>query len=414
MFTLSFAALNALAVPEQATQAVVTQAIHADKPPRLASIDLLRGLIMVLMALDHTRDFLANARFDPTDMAQTTVPYFLTRWATHYCAPIFMFLAGVGAFMSLSRGRTRAQTSRFLWTRGVWLIVLECTLIHIGWSFNLDFRRQMFQVFWALGCSMIVLSALVYLPLRVTAAFGLMLIAGHNLFDGVQAEQLGAWRNAWIVLHQSGSIRWGGMQVFALYPLVPWVGVMAVGYAFGPVFRWEAGRRQQLLLRLGTALVAAFVVLRALNVYGDPHRWVSQPSPVFTLLDFLNCTKYPPSLLYLLMTLGPALLALYVFERHAAWAAGRVGQVFVTFGRVPLFYYLLHLPLLHFLAVAFALARYGSQVTHFSQNNLPPDYGFALPVVYLIWLGAVALLYSLCRRFEQLKRTRRSAWLTYL
>ncbi|MDB5305155.1 MAG: hypothetical protein JWM97_2704 [Phycisphaerales bacterium] len=382
---------------------------------RIGSIDLLRGAVMVLMALDHTRYFISNAPFDPTDIAHTTAPYFLTRWVTHFCAPVFVFLAGVGAFLSQTRGRTKSQTAYFLWTRGVLLIALECTLVRLGGSFNPDLRRQTFQVFWVLGCSMIALSVLMHLPPGIVGAFGLALVLGHNLFDGVRVAHPGAWHGMWTLLHQPGDLRpGGGIRIYAEYALVPWVGVMALGYACGPVYELDSAKRRRLLLCLGAGLIVAFITLRALSAYGDPHKWAPQRIPVLTAIDFLNCTKYPPSLLYLLMTLGPGLMALGLAERPTELLRGRTERMLIVFGRVPLFFYLLHRPLIHCIAVALSFTRYGPQVIHFSRNHPPADVGYGLPVVYGVWLVVVAMLYPPCRRFEQLKRTRRSAWLAYL
>lgn len=385
------------------------------KPARVGGVDLLRGGVMVLMVLDHSRRFLSNAPFDPTDIAHTSTAYFLTRWVTHFCAPTFVFLAGLGAYLSQVRGRTRSQAAYFLWTRGVWLIVLECTLVRLGGSFNPDLRRQTFQVIWVLGCSMIALSALMYLPMKILSAFGIVLVFGHDLFDGIRVLHPGLWHGVWTLLHQPGEL-WpgGGIRILVQYPLVPWVGVMALGYTFGPIFRLDSARRRRILLRLGTGLVAAFIALRAINAYGDAYRWAPRPTLVLTMMDFLNCTKYPPSLLYLLMTLGPALLVLGLAEGFTELSRRAVARVLITFGRVPLFFYLLHRPLIHCIAIALAFARHGSQVIHLARNRPPVDIGFGLPVVYGVWVGVVGMLYPLCRSFEQVKRTHRSGWITYL
>lgn len=344
-----------------------------DVPPkkraRLDSVDKLRGLVMVIMALDHARDFFWSGRIDPTDLQHTTVALFLTRLITHYCAPVFVFLAGTGAFLYGSRGKTKGEVSRFLLTRGLWLILLEATVIKFAWSFNPDPHFIMFQVIWAIGVSMVVLSALIYLPLPIIGALGILMIVGHNALDSLKVAGL-AQENFWTILHHRGTVEWlPGYRLFILYPLIPWIGVMAAGYAFGALMVREPEARRQAIFRLGLGLTLAFVALRLINVYGDPQPWSAQPSPVFTLLSFFNCQKYPPSLLYLLMTLGPALLVLALFER----GTGRFGRVLETYGRVPLFYYVLHLYLLHGAAVVFAIARYGSRAATFNQNNLPAD-----------------------------------------
>jgi len=384
---------------------------------RLEAVDLLRGLVMVIMALDHTRDFFHSGAllFDPTDLTKTTPALFLTRWITHFCAPVFVFLAGTGAFLSLSRGKTKPQLSWFLLTRGVWLIFLELTVVRFGWFFELNLADFIFvQVIWALGWSMLALAALIYLPLWALAAFGVTMIAGHNLLDRVGPESFGALGWLWQVLHVQGPIEHrSGFMFLVQYPLIPWIGVMAAGYGFGRLLLFEQVRRRKILLRLGLGLTAIFVVLRLTNFYGDPQPWAVQQTPLDTLLSFLNCQKYPPSLLFLLMTLGPAIALLPLLER---WT-GPLARFFVTFGRVPLFYYLLHIPLLHLLAIIFAYGRYGNQVFELAANNQPPPgYGYGLVVVYLVWIGAVVLLlYPASRWFAGVKeRHRRSTWLSYL
>jgi uncharacterized membrane protein len=296
---------------------------------RLGSIDLLRGLVMIVMVLDHTRDFVhaGGLTSDPTNLANTTPMLFMTRWVTHYCAPIFVFLAGVGAYLQHSRGMTRRDLSRFLLTRGLWLIVLEATVIRITTWFNVDYSYLMtLQVIWTLGVSMIVLAALIYLPLRVIAVFGLAMIVLHNAFDGIRVM---SWHGPgspapsvvaklWILMHQPAEffpvLGDGSPVVFVVYPLVPWIGVIAAGYVFGSIYTLDPARRRTLLLQLGLGLIATFVVIRATNLYGDPRPWSMQPSVLFTMFSFVNTTKYPVSLLYLLMTIGPALLALAWFE----------------------------------------------------------------------------------------------------
>ena len=295
---------------------------------------------MVVMMLDHTRDFLHNAalQFDATDLSRTNVALFLTRWITHYCAPVFVFLAGTGAYLQLARGKSKSELSRFLVTRGIWLIVLELTLIRLGMWFSVDVRMFAFlQVIWVIGVSMIVLGALVYLPVKVVGGFGLAMIALHNLFDkfrvtgwrGPGSPELSLVKKLWIVLHQSPEVfpivSFPSPVVIVIYPLVPWLGVMAAGYAFGTLYQLDAQRRRRLLLAIGGTATALFIILRALNIYGDPAPWSPQKNLVFTVLSFVNTTKYPPSLLFLLMTLGPAILALAFLKmeraRAACWAA---------------------------------------------------------------------------------------------
>ncbi|HEX5971452.1 MAG TPA: heparan-alpha-glucosaminide N-acetyltransferase domain-containing protein [Gemmatimonadaceae bacterium] len=384
---------------------------------RIESVDLLRGVIMILMALDHTRDYF-GAPVNPTDVATTTVALFFTRWVTHFCAPVFFLLTGTGAFLALRR-RSVAGLSRFLLTRGLWLIFLELVVVRcLGWQFNFDWHLTVLTVLWALGWAMIVLSALVWLPAGVVGTIGAALILVHNLFDGVRADSLGAFAPLWTALHAPGVLWTDGIHtVFAAYVLIPWVGVTAVGYSLGQVYRWEPERRRRFLLRLGIALVVAFLALRAVNIYGDPSRWAHQRSGVFTALSFINTTKYPPSLLYLLMTLGPALL----FLRAVDGRLPRALRPALAFGKVPMFYYVLHIVLIHLLAVGACLVRYGSVHWMFESPTLdrypvtqPPGWPAPLPVVWLIWVMVVLLLYPLCRWFAGVKRRRTEWWLSYL
>jgi uncharacterized membrane protein len=381
------------------------------------SVDVLRGVIMIVMALDHVRDFF-GAAVNPTDPAATTVALFFTRWITHVCAPVFFLLTGVGAQLALKR-RSRSELSRFLLTRGLWLIFLEIVVLRcFGLQFNFDYRVTVLTVLWALGWAMITLSALIRLPVWAAAAFGVVMIATHNLLDGVPASAFGSLAPLWSALHAPNVIYSDGRHVvLAAYVLIPWVGVTAAGYALGVIFRWDAERRRALLLRLGVGGVVAFVVLRAANVYGDPAPWSAQRSPVFTVLSFLNTTKYPPSLLFLLMTLGPALLALRALDGRTP----RLLRPALVVGQVPLFYFLLHMPLIHLLAVAVSYARYGAVHWMFESPTLdrypitqPPGWPLPLPVIYLIWVAVVATLYPLCRWFAGVRRRRDDPWLSYL
>ncbi len=366
------------------------------------------------MVIDHVRWFLSEARFDPTDPALTTPALFFTRWVTHFCAPAFMLLAGAGAYLSLGRGRTRRSLSWFLLTRGLWLLVLEVTVARFGWQFNLDYGYTGALVFWALGWSMIALAGLVWLPLPAIAAAGIGMMAVHNLLDGVAPAALGEWSWLWTILHQPGMLLLSpDVGLFVLYPLVPWIGVMAAGYALGALFALPADRRDRILFRLGLGLTAGFVLLRVVNLYGDPSPWATQSQGWRTALSFLNTTKYPASLLFLLMTLGPAIALLPRLER----ARGSLAEGVRTIGRVPLFFWLLHVPLIHLIAVAFSLARYGEVIPWLVRNppvSLPEGYGYGLPVVYAVTLAVVLMLYPACVWFAALKRRRRDAWLSYL
>lgn len=377
---------------------------------RLDSIDLLRGLVMILMALDHTRDFFSASGGNPRDVAEPAL--FLTRWITHYCAPIFIFLAGTSAFLYGAKGRSTGELARFLVTRGFWLIVLEFTIVRFGWTFNPGFTSLLASVIWAIGVSMVVLAALVWLPRAAIAAFGLALIAGHNALDGISPADLGSASWLWTALHEGGRIQLGGTRLFFLYPLIPWVGVMAAGYALGPVFLGDAETRRRLLMRLGIAVTAGFIVLRATNLYGDPAAWVMQDNALSTVLSFINCEKYPPSLLYLMMTIGPALMLLSAIEH----ARGRLAGWITAYGRVPLLYYVAHLYLLHLMALVMVLIVYRDDLSWLTASppQKPADYGLALPGVYAVWLGAVIMLYPLVRWFAAVKARSRAWWLSYL
>jgi uncharacterized membrane protein len=377
--------------------------------PRLDHVDLLRGLVMVIMVLDHVRAFFTSAHFDPTDLARTDLALFGTRWITHFCAPVFVFLAGASAWIAGTR-RTRGELSRFLLSRGVWLVFLELTVITFAWYFTTDFALGLVaQVIWAIGVSMVALAGLTHLPRLAVAGFGAALVLGHNLFDGLAPDRFGALADLWRVLHVPGPLE--SLPVFMLYPLVPWVGVMALGYAVGPWIFAQDARAGRRLAVAGAVLVAAFLLLRVLDGYGDHAHRAHEGGAALLLMSFLNTTKYPPSLLYLLMTIGPALVALAAFRR----ARGPLAGVLVTFGRVPFLFYVAHLYLVHALAVAAGMAQgFPASALRTVFLRLPADYGFGLPVVYAVWLGVVALLYPLCRRYAEVKARSRAWWLSYL
>jgi uncharacterized membrane protein len=382
------------------------------KRPRIESVDVLRGVIMVLMALDHIRDFV-GARVNPVNLATTTVPLFFTRWITHFCAPVFFLTMGMGAYFALGR-RSKPQLSRFLLTRGLWLIFLELVPLRcLGFQFNFDYRVTMLFILWALGWAMIILSALIYLPEWAIITCGVVAICGHNLLDRIDSRN-----PLFVVLHSPGGLFSSAQHtVVVAYALVPWFGVTAVGYGMGRIFSWEAERRRQFLLRLGIALSGAFVVLRAINVYGDPNPWSVQKSAAFTVLAFLNTVKYPPSLLFLLMTLGPALIALALLDGKSP----RLLRPALIVGRVPLFYYILHIPLIHLIALIICYARYGHIYWMFQSPDAgnfpftaPTGWGLSLPWIYVIWAMVVVLLYPLCRWFAGVKQRSTAAWLSYL
>ena len=381
--------------------------------PRLDSVDLTRGLIMIIMALDHTRDYFGIAGQNPTDISTTTAALFFSRWITHFCAPVFFLLTGTGAYLSL-RKKSPAQLSRFLFTRGLWLIFLETVVMRcLVYQFNFDYKLTLLIVLWALGWSMITLALLVRFPLTVPLVFGLLLIVTHNAFDGIPLTN-----PLLVILHQPGFVlNTPGHVIFATYPLIPWVGVTAVGFALGRIYDWDAARRRTFLLRVGVALTLAFLALRGLNRYGDPARWSEQATSVFTVISFFNVTKYPPSLLFMLMTLGHALLLLRALDDTKP----KLLRPVLTFGRVPMFYYVLHFFFIHAAAVIVCFVKYGTAHWMFESPDLgnypftpPPNWGFPLPVIYAVWMAVVVATYPFCKWFAALKQRRKDAWLSYL
>jgi uncharacterized membrane protein len=378
---------------------------------------------MILMALDHVRDFIHRGAMtsSPTDLATTTPVLFFTRWITHVCAPTFMLTAGLGAFLWWKRGKTRRELSTFLVTRGLWLMVLELTVMRLAYNFNLSPAYPFFLlVLWVLGSCMIGLGVMVWLPIPVLAGVSLATIGFHNLLDRVDAAGLGSAGPVWHLLHQPGGFTFMGATFIVGYPLVPWIAVMALGFCLGPFFQMERPVRQRYLIWLGTAAVFGFAALRALNRYGDPVPWATQSTSIFTALSFLNTTKYPPSLEFLLMTLGPSLLALAWFDRRSLEPSNPL----VVFGRVPLFYFVLHFYVAHLAAVLLAGLRYGAGALTFAFQPLPsmggpPElfpqrFGYELWVAYLVWASVVLALYPLCRRFAEVKARRQDWWLSYL
>ena len=383
---------------------------------RIESIDLLKGLVMVIMALDHVRDYTHySARFfDPTNPAQTTWAIFFTRWITHFCAPTFSFLAGTSAYL-VGKRKTTGELSSFLLKRGLWLVFIEFTIINFAWFFDPLFRNPSLVTIWSLGVSMILLAALVYTPRNFILAFSLILIFCHNLFDGVRLDG----NVLWAILHRFEVFKLGSAYSFNVYyPLVPWVAVMALGYWFGAFYdaTYDPAKRKRLLNIIGLSAVVLFVLLRWINIYGDPMPWKPYDTTSQTVMSFLNPNKYPPSLLYLLMTLGPAL----IFLANSEKLKGAIVNFFSTFGRVPFFYYILHIYLIHFIAMGLAqLTGYSWQsmicatwVTNVKALN---GYGFPLWVVYAVWVSVILLLYPVCKRFDAYKQSHKEIWwLSYL
>lgn len=442
---------------------------------RIGSIDIIRGAVMVLMAIDHVRVFSGIPAGGPTPGV------FFTRWVTHFCAPAFIFLAGTAAYLYGQKVADRGALARFLLTRGVWLVILELTVLRVGWTFNFDYANYMLAgVIWVIGWCMILLAALVYLPLVAVGVIGVSIMVLHNLTDpfAFQLDQAirgsaAAW--LWQLVYRGGTISLGGEggpPLVVLYSIVPWIGVMAAGYAFGPVMTMPAARRRRLCFAIGGAAVAAFLLLRGLNIYGDPRPWGDaarqaaaqraaaqraaaqrapastaagpttaraapnansnaaaptsspaatraqrpQPPRVPAYLQFLGTTKYPASLLFLLMTLGPTLLLIPLLER----ARGPVASVLTVFGRVPFFYYVLHIPLIHLIFVGLSLVRYGEVIPWLTANHpmfvppVPEGYTYSLVALYAITALTVAILYFPCRWFARVKAQRKEWWMGYL
>ncbi len=391
---------------------------------RIYSIDFLRGVVMIIMLLDHTRDFVHTGGFDPTDLTKTNVALFFTRWITHYCAPAFVFLSGVSIYLQKQNGKSNSELARFLLTRGLWLVFLEFTIVRFSFAFNLDYSFfGVGQVIWAIGMSMVVMAPLVFLPLRTVGVIGVAIICFHNLLDGIQVPQEVTFDGAasfsqilWIILHQPGSVKifGGASNIFFLYPLLPWIGVMAAGFAFGTIYSWNAERRRKWLLALGVTATVLFTVLRLINVYGDPVPWAMQDTPSFTILSFLNTTKYGPSLLFVLMTLGPSLIVLAVadsFNGKALWQ-----RIAITFGRVPLFFYLQQFFVAHLMGILLAILA-GKDVSYFFATDIaapPPNHGFSLGVTYAAWIAGLIILYTGCAWYSEYKRRHKLWLLSYL
>jgi uncharacterized membrane protein len=405
---------------------------------RIDSVDLLRGLVMVVMLIDHTRDFVHHDTFffDATDMSKTYPTLFFTRWITHFCAPVFVFLSGAGSYFQIARGKSKPELSKFLITRGLWLIVVEFTVIRFLVFWNMDYAQFLgfAQVIWVFGWSMILLSALIYLPIRAIAGFGIAMIALHNLLDGVRVT---GWQgpgspvpgfidHLWIILHQGGiALPFGfpGPIWFILYPLIPWLGLMAVGYAFGSIYNGTPKERRRALMRWGLGITIGFIVIRAINVYGDPSKWSAQKSPLMTLCSFLNLSKYPPSLLYIMMTIGPSMIALAFWEKYNARSAepvmrGPIARMLITYGKVPLFFYILQWLYSHTAGYVLSVIAGKPTSIYFQLPGpgaaAPDNVGFNLLTVWAVWLAGVLLIYPLCKWYAGVKARRTDWWLSYL
>lgn len=386
-----------------------------NKNYRISSPDVLRGFVIVVMALDHIRDYFGTTPFQPEDLTQTYPALFFTRWITHLCAPTFIFLAGTSAWLYGNKIQDTRKLSRFLFTRGLWFVLLEFlvgnTSMMFDWPWNKGFLLAL--VIWAIGISMIALSVLVYLPMRWIMGIGITMIVGHNLLDSISPEMLGSFGWLWKILHVGGSFiplaANGSFGFVVAYPLIPWIGVMALGYSFGPVMRWESKRRQRFLWQVGLGLIVFFLALRATNFYGDLRDWAPQERGfTYSILSFLNVTKYPPSLLFLSITLGISALLLLLFER---WK-GVIPSFFENFGRVPFFFYLVHFPFVHLLSKMYF--GWNTDFLFGSKDTIPPDYVPNLGLVYAVWVFVIAVMYFLCKWYGRYKFSHTQWWLKYL
>ena len=395
----------------------MSQPLIASKK-RIDSIDMLRGIIMIIMALDHTRDFfhITASTADPTNPAITTPILFFTRWITHYCAPVFVFLAGTSVFLA-GRKKTKKEMSVFLIKRGLWLAFLEIVIFNLIFSFDPMYHAIFLQVIWVTGISMVLMAGFIYLPVRTLFIIGIVLVAGHNLLDRFNVNAMGGGQvPVWYgLLHQQFITQYAPGRIFGgFYPLLPWPGIMMLGYCLGSLFTadYDAVKRRKQLVQIGLMAIIAFFIFRWINVYGDLVPWSEQATTTRTIISFFNVTKYPPSLLYCCMTIGPALILLAWLEKvQSGW-----GSIVVIYGRVPMFYYLTHFFVLHVLCtiVFFATGHNMSEAAGGLMIFRPDNFGFSLPVVYAIWIVVVAGLYPLCKRYSIYKATHDYWWLSYL
>lgn len=400
--------------PPETPPAPTAPAVPAPKRERVPAVDILRGGVMAVMALDHVRDYFFHTKLNWMDPAETRADLFVTRWAAQFCAPAFFLLAGLGASLSLAGGKPPATVARFLFVRGLFLILLDLTVVRVAWDFNFDYSGGLwFIVLGALGVSMIVVAGLVRLPWWCAVVVSVAAVGGANAFDGESAEAWGSFEPVWVALRVGGSGTVGGVPFYVTYTLVPWVGVMALGYAIGPVLGWPRPRRRRALLGLGLALFGTFAVLRAFNLYGDPRPWLPDSDHPLTWLAFLRTKKYPASLQHILMFVGLLLLLLAAIDREKP--PGPFGRWLVQFGRAPLFFYVLHLYVIHTFAVLFGWAQgFPPAEMCVLYTRLPVGYGLELPGLYGVWVVVLAVCYPACVWFDGVKRRSNSVWLSYL
>jgi len=386
---------------------------------RIESIDFLRGLVMVIMALDHVRDYFFFGSFtsNPSDLAITTPLLFYTRIITHYCAPVFILLTGTSAYLYGAKTNKR-DLSKFLFTRGIWLIFLELVVNNFVWYFDPSYSLIVLQVIWAIGFGMLFLSGIIYLSNKIICLIGLAIICLHNLFDVFVFEGQSLDAIVWYFLHQQAIIEISDQTSLIFgYPIIPWIGLMAIGYVLGSLYTdYQAEERKALLMKYGLYSIGAFLILRLTNFYGEPNPFIIQDSITYSLMSFFNTTKYPPSLLYILMTIGPSLLILALIEK----IKNRFTDFFIVFGRVPLFYYFLHVFVIHIFAIILLIVNGGDPSIMFKmtpylghQQQLV-EYGYPLWVVYSVWFIVILILYPACYKYMKYKSTSNKWWLSYL
>ena len=390
------------------------------KTKRITSIDLLRGFIMIIMALDHVRDYFHADAFlyDPLDLNKTSVLLYFTRWITHFCAPIFVLLAGTSAFLSGQR-KSKKELAGFLVKRGLWLVILEQTAINFSWFFNVHFTFFILGVIWVLGLAMICLAGLIFLPRKWILGIGLLMVFGHNLLDNMHFNTHDLTGFLWGAIHERKLFEIGATSIGEGYQLIPWAGVMALGYCLGSIFQngFDPGRRRKILLQLGLGSWILFIIIRSINAYGNLLAWETQPTGVRTFLSFLNISKYPPSLDYLLVTEGFAFIFLALTEN----LSNRVSGIISVFGRVPMFFYIIHIWLIHLFATLLAVLQGHSwtDMTAFTSwvDGMPVLKGYGLPLsgVYIVWISLIVVLYPLCKKYDRYKSSHKEKWwLSYL
>lgn len=384
---------------------------------RISSVDLLRGAVMIIMALDHTRDFFHyDAQVNnPLNLDTTTAILFFTRWITHFCAPVFVFLSGTSAYLQSAR-KTKKELSIFLITRGFWLIVAEIAIVNVLLTFDFSYTTIGLEVIWAIGISMVILGFVIWLPFKIILMLGLVILLGHNALDFYERNQTGQFGVVYSLLHRRGFPRLGEIQILILYPFLPWTGLMILGYCLGKVLRSDdASYRKRFLVTTGLSAIALFIILRFINVYGDPSQWAKQPTGFRTVLSFIDTSKYPPSLFFILMTIGPSLLLMAWWDT----VQNAITKIISVYGRVPFFYFVVHLFILHlFTTLAYFLRGHTYSEGMADQvftKFVKAREGFSLTIVYVIWLSVVVSLYPLCKWYDNYKKKHKEKkWLSYL